>query len=265
MFQKNSEQPVQILAFNASLSNFVMPATTNVMKKFEQPNCQHCDSRAKSIFCDLRGDELESLDDHKNCGMYKKGQVIFNTGSYPHGLFCVKSGKIKIYRTGDEGKEQIVRLAKDGDILGYRALLSGDRYSSSAEAIEDAQICFIPKSSFLGLLSSNGTLSMQMMRLLSEDLKLAEHKITDLAQKPVRERVAEALLYLHQTYGLENDGITISVTLSREDIANIVGTATETAIRLLSELKNDNIIQLNGKKIAILNHRELVKVANVND
>jgi CRP/FNR family transcriptional regulator len=106
---------------------------------------------------------------------------------------------------------------------------------------------------------------MQLMKLLSEDLKFAEHRITDLAQKPVRERVAEALLYLHQTYGLESDGQTISVTMSREDIANIVGTATETTIRLLSELKNDNVIQLQGKKIAILNHRELVRIANVND
>ena len=143
--------------------------------------------------------------------------------------------------------------------------MSGDRYSSSAEALEDAKICFIPKSAFLGLVEGNGVLSMQLMKLLSEDLKFAEHRITDLAQKPVRERVAEALLYLHQTYGLESDGQTISVTMSREDIANIVGTATETTIRLLSELKNDNVIQLQGKKIAILNHRELVRIANVND
>jgi CRP/FNR family transcriptional regulator len=236
-----------------------------MIKKLEQPHCANCESRSKSIFCDIRGEELEHLHAAKNCGYIKKGQVIFNAGNYPHGLYCVKNGKVKIFRVGDEGKEQIVRLAKAGDILGYRALLSGDRYSSSAEAIEDAQICFIPKQQFLGLVEGNGVLSMQLMKLLSEDLKHAEHKITDLAQKPVRERVAEALLYLHQTYGLENDGVTISVTLSRQDIANIVGTATETAIRLLSELKNDNIIQLNGKKIAILNHRELVKVANVND
>jgi CRP/FNR family transcriptional regulator len=103
------------------------------------------------------------------------------------------------------------------------------------------------------------------MRLLSDDLKEAEHRITELAQKPVRERVAEALLYLHQTYGTEADGQTIDIAMSREDIANIVGTATETTIRLLSEFKQDEVIQLNGKKIAILNHRQLVKIANVND
>ena len=106
---------------------------------------------------------------------------------------------------------------------------------------------------------------MQLMELISEDLKEDEHRITELAQKPVRERVAEALLYLHQTYGTEADGQTIGVTMSREDIANIVGTATETTIRLLSEFKHDEVIHLHGKKIAILNHRELVKIANVND
>jgi CRP/FNR family transcriptional regulator len=103
------------------------------------------------------------------------------------------------------------------------------------------------------------------MKLLSQDLKNAEHKMIDLAQKPVRERVAEALLYLKNTYGLEDDGVTLSVSMSREDIANIVGTATETAIRLLSEFKNDKLIALNGKKISIINHEQLVKAANVYD
>lgn len=236
-----------------------------MVRKIEQPECAHCDSRSKSVFCDLHGAQLDSLNEDKGCSLFRKGQIIFNAGAYPHGLYCVQEGKIKIFRIGDEGKEQIVRLAREGDILGYRALLSGDKYSSSAETLEDAKICFIPKAAFLGLVANNGVLSMQLMKLLSEDLKFAEHRITDLAQKSVRERVAEALLYLHQTYGLESDGQTISVAMSREDIANIVGTATETTIRLLSELKHDNVIHLHGKKIAILNHRELVRIANVND
>jgi CRP/FNR family transcriptional regulator len=234
-------------------------------KNVPTTSCHDCDVRVKSVFCHLKEGELVQLDDHKACANYKKGSVIFNQGAYPHGLFCVKTGKVKVFQYGDEGKEQIVRLAREGDILGYRALLSGDKYSCSAESIEDAQVCFIPKNDFLNLLSSSGPLSMQIMKLLSEDLKKAEHKITDLAQKPVRERVAEALLFLKETYGLDTDNQTINVVLSREDIANIVGTATETAIRLLSELKHDNIIALNGKKIAIIDHQKLVKVANVMD
>jgi len=228
-------------------------------------DCNTCEVRNKSVFCHLNEQELNHLNEHKGCANYKKGSNIFNQGAYPHGLFCIKEGKVKVYQNGDEGKEQIVRLAKAGDILGYRALLSGDSYSCSAESIDDAQVCYIPKQDFLNLLSSSGPLSMQIMKLLSEDLKKAEHKITDLAQKPVRERVAEALLFLKETYGFENDNATINVTLSREDIANIVGTATETAIRLLSELKNDQVISFQGKKISILDHQKLVKVANVFD
>lgn len=231
----------------------------------EKSDCAVCESRGKSVFCDLHKEELDQIDSEKGCSLYKKGQIVFNSGSYPHGLFCVKEGKIKIFRVGDEGKEQIVRLAKAGDILGYRALLSGDKYASSAEVIDDSKICFIPSQAFLKILEGNGILSMHIMKLLSDDLKSAEHKMIDMAQKPVRERVAEALLYLKQTYGLADDGQTINVVLSREDIANIVGTATETTIRLLSELKNDQVIALNGKRISILDHQLLVKAANVYD
>jgi CRP/FNR family transcriptional regulator, polysaccharide utilization system transcription regulator len=233
--------------------------------RLEQSDCATCESRGSSVFCDLHKHELDQLEADKGCMLYKKGQVVFSAGAYPHGLFCVKEGKIKIFRVGDEGKEQIVRLAKAGDILGYRALLSGDKYASSAEAIEESKICFVPSQTFLSILEGNGILSMHIMKLLSQDLKNAEHKMIDLAQKPVRERVAEALLYLKQTYGLAEDGKTINVTLSREDIANIVGTATETTIRLLSELKNDQVIGLNGKRISILNQQLLVKAANVYD
>jgi CRP/FNR family transcriptional regulator, polysaccharide utilization system transcription regulator len=234
-----------------------------IRRTLEQPDCAQCSSLNKSVFCDLHGGDLEQLNADKGCVYYKKGQIIFNAGAYPHGLFCVKEGKIKVFQIGDEGKEQIVRLVKSGDIMGYRALLSGDKYSASAEVLEDARICHIPRSTFLGLLQQNGNLSMQLMKLLSNDLGVAEHRITELAQKPVRERVAEALLYMKETYGYESDGATIGVVLSREDIANIVGTATETVIRLLSEFKTDGVIRLDGKKIAILNQKQLVRLANV--
>ena len=234
-------------------------------KHFEQPECATCESRTRSVFCDLRGNDLEFLSNEKGCNAYKKGQVIFNKGSYPQGIFCIRDGKVKVYQVGDEGKEQIVRLAKSGDILGYRAVLSGDRYSSSAEALDDAKICFVPKQAFTKLIEQNGILSMQLMKLLSHDLKEAEHRITELAQKPVRERVAEALLYLQQIYGFEADGQTLNIAMSREDIANLVGTATETTIRLLSEFKSDEVIRLNGKKIAIINQKQLIRIANVLD
>lgn len=234
-------------------------------KKQLQPKCQHCQARFKSVFCDLSEEDLNTLNLSKGCNTFKKGQVIFNEGSFAHGIFCMNSGKVKIAQAGDEGKEQIVRFAKDGDILGYQTLLSGDKYSCSATAIDDASICFIPKNTFFNLIAKNANLSMEIMKLLAHDLEKAEHKITDLAQKPVRERMAEALLFLKETYGYENDNATINVILSREEISNMVGTTRETATRLLSEFKDDNIVELVGKKIKILNHQKLVTTANVFD
>lgn len=230
-----------------------------------QPECQKCQARFKSVFCDLNDEEVSSINDNKGCTTYHKGQSIFHEGGFPNGLFCVNNGKIKIAKSGSEGKEQIVRLAREGDILGYRALLSGEKYSCSATALDDASICFIPKQIFFTLIDKNANLSKEMLKLLSHDLKKAEDKITDLAQKPVRERLAEALLFIKETYGLEKDNTTLNVILSRDEIANIVGTATETAIRLLSEFKQDKILELTGKKISILNLSLLIKTANITD
>jgi CRP/FNR family transcriptional regulator len=165
---------------------------------------------------------------------------------------------------GDEGKEQIVRLAKSGDIVGYKALLSGDRYSATATALEDCNVCFIPREIFLVILQKDAALSFEMMKVLSDELKKAEEKITHLAQKPVRERVAETILFLKETYGLYADNH-VNVSLTREEIANLVGTATETAIRLLSEFNKDHIIELSGKKIKILDQNKLIKTANLFD
>jgi len=149
--------------------------------------------------------------------------------------------------------------------LGYRSLLSQDRYNGSAVALEDSGVCFIPKDLFMGILQKDGVLSMEIMKLLSDDLRKAELSITHLAQKSVRERLSEALLFIKETYGFEDDKQTINLRLSREELANLVGTATETVIRLLSELKADQVISLDGKKIKILNLKELVEIANLND
>jgi CRP/FNR family transcriptional regulator len=235
------------------------------MKATKHIDCEHCESRNKSIFCDLKGEHLEIINEHKGCNFYKKGQTIFSEGFFPQGLFCINAGKVKVSQAGDNGREQIIRLTKDGDILGYRALLSGEKYSASAVAIEDCSVCLIPKEVFFKVIESESSLSMQIMKLLSHDLGKAEHKITDLAQKPVRERMAEAILFLRETYGTESDGKTLNVSLSREEIANVVGTATETAIRLLSEFKTDAIIELQAKKIKIINYNKLVKTANIHD
>lgn len=232
---------------------------------FETPSCKSCHARLKNVFCALEKGEIENLTEEKSCNIYRKGQLIFYEGNRPTGLYCVNKGKIKLFRTGFEGKEQIVRFAKDGDILGYRALISGDVYAATAETLEDATVCFIPKKIFQELLQKSSELSTRVMQLLSKDLKLAETRITTLAQKPVRERMAEALLMLKEFYGFEQNNQTINAMLTREDLANIVGTATETAIRIMSDFRNEKMIISEGKKIKIINLPKLLKTANIYD
>lgn len=227
--------------------------------------CKHCEQRFNSILCKGKPDFLEDMATQKICNTYKKGQTLFNEGSHPFGIYCINNGKLKLAHVGDDGKEQIIRLLKGGDVIGYRALLSGDRYGASAVALEDTQVCFIPKEIFVNLLKNDPNLALEMMRMLSDELHRAEMKLTHLAQKPVRERLAETLLFIKETYGYEEDGITLNVRLSREEIANLVGTATESTIRILSEFKKDNMVDLDGKKIKIINHGKLVRTANLQD
>ena len=191
--------------------------------------------------------------------------LVFYSGWIPSGLFCVNSGKIKVSTIGFGGKEQILRLAKAGDVIGYRALVSNERYTSSATALEDASICIIDKSYFLSLMDTSPKLMFAVMKTMSKDLKEAEDHIVSLSQKNVRERMAEALLFMKATYGLDDDQKTINVALSREEIADYVGTSTESCIRLLSEFNQDKIIAINGKKISIINLPLLIQTANIED
>ena len=231
--------------------------------KVEEPKCEKCNTISKSVFCTLTKNEISDLSGNKSYNVYKKHQVIFYEGNQPQGLYCISSGKVKIHKLGDDGKEQIVRLAKDGSIIGYRSLLSNENYYATATAIEDTVVCFFPKAVYLNLLASNSNFSMRTIQMLSNDLKVAEQMITNMAQKHVRERMAETLLLLKEFFGTEEDKATINTILTREDIGSIAGTTTETSIRVLSDFNKNKIIKLNGKKIKILNHKELVRIANL--
>ncbi len=234
-------------------------------RKLDLPTCEKCEARLCSIFDELNPEEVQLVAGHKTGNLYKKGQNVFYEGTRPAGLYCLNSGKAKVYKLDAYGKEQIVRLAKAGDVLGYRSLISGELYASFAAALEDSLVCFIPKDVFFKLIQNNPEMSMKVIRLLSQELKVAETRLVDMAQKPVRERLAETLLILEEFYGLSDDGETLDIHLTREDIANIVGTATESVIRYLSEFKQEKIIEIRGRKIKITNNPALVKTANVYD
>lgn len=194
---------------------------------------------------------------------YKKGDILFHEGTYPTGVYCIKQGKVKLTILGDMGREQVVRLAKSGDLLGYRAVLGGDKLSATATILEDSQLCIIPKDDFVEIIKSSPDFALDMLKVLSQDVKRSDETITHMAQKPVRERTAEAIILLIETYGFKADGCTIDVSLSREELANIIGTAMETTVRFLHEFKKNKIIDLVGKQIVILNKEELFHVGNM--
>lgn len=213
------------------------------------------------VFKELSSEEIELIQSHKRCRHYAKGEPIFREGTRANGLYCISSGKVKIFKTGDEGRDYIVRLAGEGDIIGYRALISDEPYYASAVAFEPTSVCLVPTSDFNNFVAENPSFLKSLMQQLSHDLRVAEERMLHLAQKSVRERLADTLLLLIKMYGTHGSNHQISVELTREDIASLVGTATETTIRLLSDLKNEGIIATHGKKIMILNEKALRTIA----
>lgn len=228
---------------------------------FVERECDQCQTRTFTCFKGLPPEDLELLSANKYSKIYKKGQLIYHEGQKPIGIFCMNEGKIKIYRLGLDGKEHIVRFAVPGDMFGLRSLISGLVYSTSSTAIEDSVICLIPKQVFFRIILKYPEISHCIMVMLSQMVEEAESKLLSIAQKPVRERVAETLIALHNMFN--KDQLDNSINLSRYDLANIVGTATETVIRLLAEFKDNNLIYINGRKICIQDFEGLKKIAKI--
>jgi CRP/FNR family transcriptional regulator len=226
-------------------------------------NCLQCRARVHSIFGVLNLEDASLLSDVKACSSYKKGQYIFSENGYPQGLYCINHGKVKLANAGLNGKEHILRLLKNGDVIGYRSLISSDRYHCSAIALEDCSVCFIPKEKFFELVKENPKVNLELLKLLSNNLKQAEAQVVSMAQKNVRERMAEALLFFKATYGTNEGDLSLNINFTREEISSFVGTSTETVIRLLSEFNNDHIVSIYGKKIIITNLAKLTQTANL--
>ncbi len=233
------------------------------IKKNIKISCTVCPGKSQSMMGELSKEELELISLHKTCIRYKKGQTLFYEGTRPMGLFCINSGKVKVFKISSDGKEQILNLNKTGDFLGYRALISEEFYNASATVLEEGAICYIPKTDFINILNANPQFFSKMMKRICHELGVMEEKLVTIAQKSVRERLAATLLMLKETYGMEGeDSDLIDIALSREDLANIIGTATETVIRLLSDFKNQQLISLQGKKIKVLNPKALIREAD---
>lgn len=233
------------------------------MKKTTISDCiENCINRSHYLFRHLSEEEFQSLQEEARVDSFKRGSTLYHEGNRINGFFCIEKGILKIFKTGIDGKEQIIRFAKKGDIIGFRSVLSHELACTTAEVIEDAVTCYISGETLLSLVKQNGNFSVELMQLTCKELGEANAYITDIAQKTVRERLAEILVHLKNEFGLDENGF-LQISLTREELANIVGTATESVIRLLSEFKQDQFIDLNGRKIRILNLSGLVRVGNL--
>ncbi|MFL9831542.1 Crp/Fnr family transcriptional regulator [Flavobacterium sp. ST-87] len=222
--------------------------------------CEQCIVREFSSLKALNKDELVKLAECKTSRLVKKGEVIFEEGENVNGIFCIKDGVCKLTKLSPNGKDHIVKLVTKGELLGQRSMISDEPVNLSAVALEDMQVCFVPKSEIMGFFDKNNQFSMNVMRTICGDLKEADSQMVNMAQKTVKERLAETLLYLQDTFG-KNEDDTLKIQLSRDEIASIIGTATESCIRLLSDFNKLGLIELKGKKIILKDILKLKKMS----
>ena len=228
-------------------------------KKTININCFNCDSRLHSVFCKISDNDVLNVNLNKNRLVYNKGDILFHRDTLPLGIFIIEKGKVKIYKYAGNGREQIIRLTKPGDIIGYRAILNGTSYTSTAEALEETEICFLSKDLFWDIMKNNSSVSENILKLMTRELEHTETLLSENNFKPVKARVAEMILYIKEKYGFEKDNSTINITLSRSDLSSLVGTATETLIRTLIAMKEEHLIDFSGKRIQITDHKKLIQ------
>ncbi|MBI4930387.1 MAG: response regulator [Bacteroidetes bacterium] len=206
-------------------------------------------------------EDLKKLSEQREVRTYRKKENIYIESSYPRGIYFVVKGKVKTYKTHEQGKEFITGLYKDGDFFGYLALLEEGQYTDSATTLEDSEICLIPKEDFFALVYKNAEVSRKFIKMLSDNLQEKEEQLIKLAYNSVRKRVAEALVTLCNRYK-KNEEQQFRMNISREDLANLAGTATETTIRTLSDFKDEGLVDIKGGAIAVVQYDKLARMRN---
>ena len=204
-------------------------------------------------------EDLKKLSGGEDVKTYKKKSPIYNEGTTPKGIYFINKGKVKTMRANADGKEFITGLYKEGDFFGYLALLEESQYSDSAVAFEDTEVCLIAKEDFYDLVYKNAEVSRKFIKMLSNNLQEKEDQLMKLAYNSVRKRIAEALITLYNRYKKEGEE-GFNINISREDLANLAATAQETAIRTLSDFKDEGLIEIKGSNIAIINYDKLSRL-----
>jgi CRP-like cAMP-binding protein len=216
-----------------------------------------------SLFYNLQPQEKERMRENFTCTFVRKGEIIYREGDRPVGLVCLYKGKVKLFKEGVGGRDQIVRMAKPIGFIGYRALFADENYSATTQALEDSVICSIERECLIGILKTNAELTYHILKGVATELGFSTNRTVTLTQKHIRGRLAESLIFLRDTYGYEDDGHTLKVYLSREDLANLSNMTTSNAIRTLSSFSNEGVLELDGRRIKILDEYKLERISDL--
>ena len=219
--------------------------------------------KLSDIWDPLNEEQKKLLKDHLTIQSFKKNEPIYLEGELPNKLLCLLQGKVKIFKNGAGGRNQIIRVIKPVEYFGYRAYFSGADYITAAAAFEPSLICLIPMTTISQLLMQNNALAMFFIKQLSIDLGVADERTVSLTQKHIRGRLAESLIFLKESYGVEEDGSTLSIYLSREDLANLSNMTTSNAIRTLSQFAAERLIAIDGRKIKLIDEDKLKKISKI--
>ncbi len=224
-------------------------------------SCSTCLIKKLSLFKDLNEKDLSVLNEQRSVIQYKSGEPIYKQGARPAGLLCLSKGKVKIIKDNINGSEQIMSLKKPGEFLGFSDLLNEDVHTSSAIVLEDTVVCCIPEHDFLNVVKNNLSLASKIIKYLAFELVNANQRMANITQKHMRARLADALLYVNETYGVSPGSQSLSVNLKRSDLGALSNMSTANAIRTLSEFVKSELVEVDGRQIEILNLPELRKIS----
>ncbi|MGB3590644.1 MAG: Crp/Fnr family transcriptional regulator [Nonlabens sp.] len=229
------------------------------MKENQESRCENCIIRELNSLKVLKREELKQMSDAKESRVVKKGEHLYNEGERLKGVYCVRSGTSKVSKTANSGRDQILKLATKGAVLGQNAIITGTSSQTSVIAIEDMEVCFIPKSNIEQPLQNNLEFNRAIIKKLGADLNNSNNVLVDMSSKSVRQRLAHLLLYIEENYRTNEEGY-LNLVLTRSDMAGIVGTAQELLIRTLAAFKKEGLIITHGKKIKIADPKALYSI-----
>ncbi len=226
--------------------------------KAPKVDCSQCDNRDKSIFCQLEQESLSTVSEHKIMNAFKRGQVLFHEGNPAFGVYCISEGKVKLTKTSENGKETMLRIAGPGDLIGFQHIVQNGVNDVTATALEETKICFLDRTFLQNLVKQENSCAMELLAHVAQDMAALQDRVNGFQSKNVRERVAYMLLDLAGRYGSDSkEGRRLGIQLSREDMASMLGVATETLIREISQLREEGVIDQDGKTLILVDTKSL--------